>query len=85
VPLPDYWSTNTNGAAFGTDYFTRTAAAKSNILVNKPNEAKCFDQDLDASGARQKYTVTFGHDRELDAPLSRRGPTTRCVGFHGVT
>ena len=63
VRLPHHWSTNTNGAQFGTDYFTRTAVAKSNILVNKPNEAKYFYQDLDGDGARldsrSKYTVTF--------------------------
>jgi len=34
--LPHNWSTISNGAAFGTDYFTRTAVAKSNILVNSP-------------------------------------------------
>ena len=64
IPLPHHWTTENNGAAFGTDYFMRTAIAKSNILVNKPNEAKYFYQDLDASGARLNgrtpYTVTFG-------------------------
>ena len=53
-------------SAFGTDYFTRTAVAKSNILVNSPNETKYFYQDLDASGARlnssNRYTVTFAKD-----------------------
>ena len=61
--LPYYWSTISNEAAFGTDYFTRTAVAKSNILVNAPNETKYFYQDLDAAGARlngrNRYTVTF--------------------------
>jgi len=38
--LPHYWSTISNQAAFGTDYFTRTAVAKSNIFVNSPNETK---------------------------------------------
>ena len=61
--LPYHWSTIANGAAFGTDYFTRTAVAKSNILVNPSNEAKYFYQDLDAAGARlngrNRYTVTF--------------------------
>jgi hypothetical protein len=61
--LPYHWSTIANGAAFGTDYFTRTAVAKSNILVNAPNETKYFYQDLDAGGAplngRNRYTVTF--------------------------
>ncbi|MGY2905967.1 DUF1254 domain-containing protein [Bradyrhizobium sp. URHC0002] len=61
--LPHNWSTISNEAAFGTDYFTRTAVAKSNILVNAPNETKYFYQDLDANGARlnsgNRYTVTF--------------------------
>ena len=37
--------------------------AKSNIFVNKPNEAKYFYQDLDANGGRlngkNSYTITF--------------------------
>ena len=53
-------------AAFGTDYFTRTAVAKSNIFVNAPNETKYFYQDLDGAGERlngsKKYTVTFAED-----------------------
>jgi hypothetical protein len=64
--LPHHWSTISNEAAFGTDYFTRTAVAKSNILVNSPNETKYFYQDLDVSGARlnsaNRYTVTFVKD-----------------------
>ena len=64
--LPDNWSTISNESAFGTDYFTRTAVAKSNILVNSPNETKYFYQDLDASAARlnnsNRYTVTFAKD-----------------------
>lgn len=63
LPLADNWTTIDNGAEFGTDYFTRTAVAKSNILVNKPNETKYFYQDLDGAGARlnaaNRYTVTF--------------------------
>lgn len=61
--LPHNWSTISNEAAFGSDYFTRTAVAKSNIFVNSPNETKYFYQDLDANGARlsgaNRYTVTF--------------------------
>jgi hypothetical protein len=64
--LPHHWSTISNEAAFGTDYFTRTAVAKSNILVNSPNETKYFYQDLDAEGKRlnsaRRYTVTFPKD-----------------------
>lgn len=67
LPLPHNWTTQNNGAAFGTDYFTRTAVAKSNIFVNKPNETKYFYQDLDASGARlnsaKRYTVTFARNQ----------------------
>src|SRR5262249_7472372 len=41
-------------------------AAKSNILVNSPNETKYFYQDLDSAGARlngaNRYTVTFAKD-----------------------
>jgi hypothetical protein len=63
IPLPGNWTTVNNGAAFGTDYFTRTAVARSNILVNKGAETKYFYQDLDDSGARlnggKRYMVTF--------------------------
>ncbi len=64
IPLPHQWTTVNNGAAFGTDYFTRTAVGKSNILVNKPLETKYFYQDLDEAGQRltgaNRYTVTLG-------------------------
>jgi hypothetical protein len=63
VRLPYYWTTVNNGARFGTDYFTRTAVARSNIMVNAPNETKYYYQDLDASGARlsgdNAYVITF--------------------------
>ncbi|HUL67888.1 MAG TPA: DUF1254 domain-containing protein [Burkholderiaceae bacterium] len=65
--LPHNWSTISNEAAFGTDYFTRTAVAKSNIFVNSPNETKYYYQDLDSKGVRlngaNRYTVTFAKDR----------------------
>jgi len=61
--LPHNWSTISNEAALGTDYFTRTAVAKSNIFVNSPNETKYFYQDLDSDGGRldaaKRYSVTF--------------------------
>jgi hypothetical protein len=63
LQLPHNWSTQNNGAEFGADYFTRTAVAKSNIFVNRPNETKYFYQDLDDGGQRlngaNRYTVTF--------------------------
>ena len=96
--LPHHWSTISNEAAFGTDYFTRTAVAKSNILVNSPNETKYFYQDLDASGARlnsaNRYTVTFAKGRHasgewllvaLDlqrAPFLCRQPDQPLLGRH---
>jgi hypothetical protein len=61
--LAHHWSTISNESAFGTDYFTRTAIAKSNIFVNAPNETKYYYQDLDHHGQRldgaRRYTVTF--------------------------
>lgn len=63
LPVGNHWTTTQNNAAFGTDYFTRTAVAKSNILVNAPAETKYLYQDLDATGQRlsgaNRYTVTF--------------------------
>jgi hypothetical protein len=67
LQLLHHWSTVSNGAAFGTDYFTRTAVAKSNIFVNAPNETRYFYQDLDSGGGRlngaNRYTVTFPKDQ----------------------
>jgi hypothetical protein len=78
LPLPYNWTTQNNGAAFGSDYFTRTAVAKSNIFVNKPNETKYFYQDLDAAGGRlngaHRYTVTFA-----------KGATPPVNGFWSLT
>lgn len=62
-PVQYNWTTQKNGASFGTDYLTRTAVAKSNIFVNKPAETKYFYQDLDEKGIRlngkNNYTVTY--------------------------
>jgi len=67
IQLPDNWCTVANGAEFGTDYLTRTAVAKSNILVNAPTQAKYFYQDLDKEGGRlngsNRYQVTFAKDQ----------------------
>jgi hypothetical protein len=67
IQLPHNWSTVANGAEFGTDYLTRTAVAKSNILVNAPIQAKYFYQDLDKDGGRlngsKRYIVTFPKDQ----------------------
>jgi hypothetical protein len=62
-PLPGHWTTLVNGAAFGTDYLTRTAVAKSNVFVNRHHETKYYYQDLDAEGRRldggREYRITF--------------------------
>ena len=67
VQVGNGWSSTSNNAAFGTDYFTRTAVAKSNILVNAPRETKYIYQDLDSKGERlngaNRYTVTFAKDQ----------------------
>jgi hypothetical protein len=63
VALPHHWTTVLNSAEFGTDYYTRTAVAKSNIFINRPRETRYFYQDFDQDGARldgsKRYTVTF--------------------------
>ena len=78
IQLPHHWSTANNNAAFGTDYFTRTAIAKSNILVNAGTETKYFYQDLDENGQRlngsNRYTITFA-----------KGQTPPIRGFWSLT
>lgn len=67
IPLPHHWTTTSNGAEFGTDYFARTAAAKLHLPTNTPAEAKCFYQDFDANGtrlnSRSQYEITFAEGR----------------------
>ena len=78
LPLPHNWTTQRNGAEFGTDYYTRAAVAKSNILVNRPTETKYFYQDLDENGGRlngaHRYVVTFA-----------KGQTPPVQGFWSLT
>ena len=63
IKLAHHWSTIDNGAEFGNDYYTRTAVARSNILVNKNNETKYFYSDADNDGkpltGDKKYTLTL--------------------------
>lgn len=76
--LPNYWSTITNGAAFGTDYQTRAAVAKSNIFVNRNEETKYYYQDCDDAGLRldgsRSYRITF-----------RAGELPPTAGFWSLT
>ncbi len=59
--LPGHWISLSNGAAFGDDYWTRTAVAKSNPFVNREQEAKYFYLEHAADGQRlhgqQAYVV----------------------------
>jgi len=61
--LPSGWTTVVNGGAFGTDYLTRTAVARSNVFVNRHRETKYFYQDIDAAGTRlhgdRRYVIRF--------------------------
>ncbi len=66
-PLPGYWTSVDNGARFGSDHRTRTAVAKSNIFVNKVDEAKYFylEHAHDGSLLRgdRDYEITFAADK----------------------
>lgn len=63
IPSAHNWSTQRNGAEFGTDFLSRTAMGKANIFVNTPNETAYYYQDRDESGARlngaNTYSVSF--------------------------
>jgi hypothetical protein len=67
VPVGHNWNTTKNGAAWGTDYLSRTAAARANIFVNQPNETIYYNQDLDSSGKElngaNNYVVNFSKDQ----------------------
>ncbi len=66
VPVGNYWNTTKNGAAFGTDYLSRTASARANIFVNQPKETIYYNQDLDSEGkelnGKGNYTITFSKE-----------------------
>ncbi len=74
--LAHHWGTIDNAAAFGTDYFSRTAAARSNLLGGACDEIKHFHLDLDAGGERlnsaHRYAVTFakGEAPPVNGPWS---------------
>lgn len=62
-PLPGHWHTLQNGAAFGDDYWTRTAIAKSNPFVNREVEAKYYYLEQASNGqplqGGQAYQLHF--------------------------
>jgi len=63
IPAGHHWSTQRDGAQFGTSYLSRAAMAKANIFVNAPTETCYYYLDLDAQGARlhgaSRYSITF--------------------------
>ncbi len=59
LPSVAHWSTQRNGAEFGTDYLSRTSMAKANIFVNVPHETCYYYQDLDESGERLDGSTTY--------------------------
>ena len=65
--LPGHWRSVQNGAAFGDDYWSRTAVAKSNPFVNREQEAKYYYLEHSANGqplqGEQAYTLHFAADQ----------------------
>ncbi|WP_367345966.1 DUF1254 domain-containing protein [Stenotrophomonas bentonitica] len=63
VPTANGWISPRNGAEFGTDYYSRAAAAKANIFVNPRRESAYFGKEYDSDGKRlngaNAYTLTF--------------------------
>lgn len=63
VPVGNGWIAPMNGAEFGTDYFSRVAAAKANIFVNPRRKSAYFGQEYNSENKRlngaNSYTVTF--------------------------
>lgn len=61
------WNSPPNVAAWGFDYITRTATAKSNMYVNQPTETRYFFVEIDGDGGRlngnNAYTLTFPKDQ----------------------
>jgi hypothetical protein len=78
VKVAHNWTRPFNNAAFGTDYLTRLAIAKSNIFTNHMLETTYLYQYKDENGARldgkSSYTLTF--------PPGRTPPVT---GFWSLT
>jgi hypothetical protein len=63
VRIANGWNRPFNNAAFGTDYLTRLAIAKSNIFENGVRETTYLFREEDGDGQRltgqRSYTLTF--------------------------
>lgn len=78
VKIANNWTRPMNNAAWGTDYLTRLAVAKSNIFENAANETNYLFAEHDANGqrlnGRNAYTLTFA-----------KGETPPVSGFWSLT
>ncbi|WP_432723842.1 DUF1214 domain-containing protein [Jeongeupia wiesaeckerbachi] len=78
VAINNHWTRPFNNAAFGTDYLTRLAVAKSNIFTNQFKETTYLYQYMDKDGQRlngqKRYTLTFA-----------KGQTPPVTGFWSLT
>ena len=81
LPLPQNWTTMTNGAQFGTDYYTRTAVAKSNILVNKPTEIRDGKRCEKAGELESAVAVGRAHHGNLYALIAQSRDTSGPFSF----
>ncbi|WP_283138224.1 DUF1254 domain-containing protein [Rhizohabitans arisaemae] len=62
VEVADGWTTFWDGAAFGTDYVTRTAVARQGVCAGRAAETVCFFRELDSAGERLHGAHTYRVD-----------------------
>ena len=72
--LPHNWSTISNEAAFGTDYFTRTAVAKSNILDAAAASAYQMSRVLATKSEINGVNYKVYPDRQWINPMASGNP-----------
>jgi hypothetical protein len=72
------WTSPSNGAAWGFDYLSRAASARSNMYDNAPSTTRYIYTDFDSSRTRlngaNKYKITF-----------EKGQTPPVDGFWSLT
>lgn len=77
-PVGNGWTSPSNGAAWGFDYLSRAATARSNMYDNAPTTTRYIYNDFDSTGARlngaNTYTLTFA-----------KGQTPPVDGFWSLT
>lgn len=77
-PVGNGWTSPSNGAAWGVDYLSRAATARSNMYDNAPETTRYIYADFDSTNDRlngsNKYTVTFA-----------KGQTPPVEGFWSLT